>query len=68
MKYQKLLAFVLLTLCAALSGCAVNEFIKTYDGDALPLNQSALLKPTIGVVIKSINGKPVTYIQHPFFE
>lgn len=46
-------------MLAWLSGCAVKQFMQTYDGEALPLSQSALLKPTAGVVIKSIDGKPL---------
>jgi hypothetical protein len=47
--------------CAVLlSACAAEKMqIKTYDGELLSPTLSALMKPTVGVVIKSIDGKSV---------
>lgn len=57
MNFRKI---AVLALCMTLFACAAERMlIKTYEGDPLPPNKSALLKPTSGMVIKSINGKPV---------
>ncbi|MBU1425454.1 MAG: hypothetical protein KKH12_01740 [Gammaproteobacteria bacterium] len=56
---------LLLLVSIFFSGCAsfVNQrqFIKSYEGAALSFDKSALLKPSVGVVILSIDGDKSKY-------
>jgi hypothetical protein len=56
---------ILLSVSVLFSGCAsfVNQrqFIKTYEGPALSFDKSALLKPSVGVDILSIDGDKSKY-------
>jgi hypothetical protein len=54
--------FALLTLLI-LAGCASNQYVKAYEGADLPATQLALLKPTSGVVIHSIDGDRSKYMK-----
>jgi len=50
---------IVLTVLLGISGCGIQKaFIKAYEGQDLPAEQIALVKPQLGIVIKSMDGDP----------